>query len=345
MSIIVLAESGWIPDLLLRAGIRRLVQKRLDESVPNDAERVSDDNHAFRAALRRGPVALVPELANDQHYEVTPAFFERVLGRNLKYSCCLFGDGIESLDDAEARMLALSCARAEVEDGMRILDLGCGWGSLSLYLAERFPNARILAVSNSKPQREFILGKCQERGIVNVEVRTADVNHFEPDGRFDRVLSVEMFEHVRNHEILLARIASWLEPDGRLFVHHFSHRSAAYPFEDDSADDWMARNFFSGGIMPSHDWLLHYQRHLEVDRQWVVDGTHYQKTAEAWLERQDRRKAEVLSALEETYGRDDAGVWFQRWRLFFLACAELFGARNGQEWWVTHTLMRPRATR
>ena len=344
MSAIDLAESGRVPDLLVRAGIRHLIRKRLAESVPSRAEDVSDANYALREVLRRGPIALVPDLANNQHYEVAPAFFERVLGRHLKYSGCLFEQGVTRLDDAEERMLALAVQRAGVQDGMSLLDLGCGWGSLTLYLAERFPGSRVLAVSNSKPQREFILGRCERRGHSNVEVVTADVNSFEPDRTFDRVLSVEMFEHVRNHEALLARIASWLEPDGSLFVHHFSHRTSAYPFEDEGGDDWMARFFFSGGIMPSHDWLLHFQHDLEVDRQWVVDGTHYQKTAEAWLARQDEQRGEILEVLADVYGRDDAALWFQRWRLFFLACAELFGYRNGQEWWVTHTRMVARTS-
>jgi len=339
-----LAESGWIPDPLLRAGIRRLLHRRLAESVPARAEDAAEANHALREVLSAGPIALVPGLANEQHYEVEPAFFERVLGRHLKYSCGLFAEGVADLDEAEERMLALTAERAQVEDGMSVLDLGCGWGSLSVYLAERFPGSRILAVSNSKPQREHILGRCERLGLRNVEVVTADVNRFEPDRRFDRAISVEMFEHVRNHALLLQRIAGWLEPGGSLFVHHFAHRTSAYPYEDASGDDWMARHFFSGGIMPSHDWLLHHAEHFAVDRQWVVDGTHYQRTAEAWLERQDRQRSEVLAILAGVYGADRAELWFQRWRLFFLACAELFGFRDGQEWWVTHARMLPRTS-
>jgi len=349
LSAIDLVESGWVPDSVTRAGIRRIVRKRLSQNVPDRQPEVEDANHRFRASLRAGPVALVPERANEQHYEVAASFFEHVLGCHLKYSCGLFdgsGDaGARSLDAAERRMLALSTERAGVEDGMSILDLGCGWGSLSLFLAERFPGSRILSVSNSKPQREFILGRCKQREIDNVEVVTSDVNRFEPDRRFDRVLSIEMFEHIRNHELLLSRIASWLEPGGSLFVHHFSHRSTAYAFEDEGQDDWMARYFFSGGMMPSHDWLLHFQRDLVVDRQWVVDGTHYQRTAEAWLEKQDAQRDAVLAILASVYGRADAQLWFQRWRLFFMACAELFGYRDGQEWWVTHTRMQAKATR
>ncbi len=354
MSSIDLVESGWVPDLAIRAGIRRLLRKRLGQTVPVRASDVEDSNHRFRTSVRGGPLALVPDLANEQHYEVAASFFEHVLGSHLKYSCGLFegttdlyttGFNATDLDAAEQRMLSLSSDRAQVEDGMSILDLGCGWGSLSLFLAERFPGSRILSVSNSKPQREFILGRCRQRGIENVEVVTSDVNQFEPDRRFDRVLSIEMFEHVRNHELLLARIAGWLEPAGSLFVHHFSHRSTAYAFEDEGEDDWMARYFFSGGMMPSHDWLLHFQRDLVVDRQWVVDGTHYQRTAEAWLAKQDAQREAILEILAGVYGRPHAQLWFQRWRLFFMACAELFGYRDGQQWWVTHTRMQPKVTR
>ena len=241
-------------------------------------------------------------------------------------------------------MLALTCERAEVADGMRVLDLGCGWGSLSLWLAERHRNVRILAVSNSKLQREFILARCATLGLDNVEVVTADVNSFAPDRRFDRVVSIEMFEHVRNHELLLSRIANWLEPDGKLFVHHFAHRERAYPYETTGEDDWMGRHFFSGGIMPSHDQLLHCQRDLLVERRWRVGGIHYQKTSEAWLARQDERRSEILPVLAGVYGESDAKLWFHRWRLFFLACAELFGARGGNEWWVTHVRMAPRGS-
>jgi cyclopropane-fatty-acyl-phospholipid synthase len=249
---------------------------------------------------------------------------------------------VSDLAAADEAMLALTCQRAEMADGMRVLDLGCGWGSLSLWLAEHYPSCRVLAVSNSKPQREFILGRCARLGLDNVEVLTADVNHFAPEQRFDRVLSVEMFEHVRNHELLLARIAAWLEPDGKLFVHHFAHREYAYPYETQGDDDWMGRHFFSGGIMPSDDLLLHFQRDLVVERNWRVNGVHYQKTCEAWLARQDARREALLPILAGVYGAQEADRWFQRWRIFFLACSELFGYGEGNEWWVTHVRMAPR---
>lgn len=335
-------EAGRVPDPLVRMGIRRRVRRRLAESVTSCAATAREAHNAFLEELDRSPIALVPDAANEQHYEVSAAFFERVLGPHLKYSCGLWGAETRDIGAAEESMLALTCRRAQVQDGMRILDLGCGWGSFSLYAAERFPASPILAVSNSKSQREFILARAERRGLRNLEVQTADVNHFEAEGDFDRVVSVEMFEHVRNHGRLLERIDRWLSPGGKLFVHHFAHRSAAYPFEDASEDDWMARYFFTGGIMPSDDLLLHRQRHLLVERQWRVGGDHYQKTAEAWLKRQDQERDALLPILAEVYGEDHAAIWFQRWRLFFMACAELFGYSAGNEWWVTHVRMSKR---
>jgi cyclopropane-fatty-acyl-phospholipid synthase len=335
-------EAGWVPDAVVRAGIRRLVRKRVDEIGQPDCEAAAEANQRFRAQLDASPIALVPELANEQHYEVAPGFFEHVLGPRLKYSCGYWPKGVDSLAASEEAMLALTCERAELADGMRVLDLGCGWGSLSLWIAEHYPRCQVVSVSNSKPQREFILSRCAREGLDNVEVVTADVNQFEAEGRFDRVVSVEMFEHVRNHALLLSRISRWLEPDGKLFVHHFSHREYAYPYETQGEDDWMGRYFFSGGIMPSDDLLLHRQNDLTVERTWRVNGTHYQKTSEAWLVEQDAKREEVLPILADVYGVETAEIWFQRWRLFFLACAELFGHRGGNEWWVTHVLMANR---
>jgi cyclopropane-fatty-acyl-phospholipid synthase len=332
------AESGALPDAAVRFGIRRMLEGRLRElpQAGSPAARVA--RQAFAEACRKAPIALVPERANAQHYEVPPAFFESVLGPRLKYSCALF-DGASSLAGAETRMLALTGERAGLEDGMRILDLGCGWGSFSLWAAERFPNARIVAVSNSRAQTGWILARARREGLQNVTVTTADVNRFEAEGCFDRIVSVEMFEHVRNHEQLLARIARWLPPDGRLFVHHFCHREHAYPYEDRGPGDWMARHFFSGGMMPSQDWLDGFARDLAVEQRWRVDGSHYARTSGAWLARLDASRAAVRAVLADVHGPAQAGRWFRRWRLFFLACAELFAHRGGGEWFVTHALL------
>jgi cyclopropane-fatty-acyl-phospholipid synthase len=341
---IELAEAGWLPDTLIRAGIRRSLRDRLAEIAEPGCEQAQRDREAFLAEARRGPIALVPELANDQHYEVPAAFYELVLGHHRKYSSALWPEGTVDLDHAEAQMLDLTCRRAELVDGMDVLDLGCGWGSLSLWIAEEFPASRVMAVSNSKSQREHIQRECDRRVLDNVEVRTADINGFDPGRSFDRVVSVEMFEHVRNHERLLGRIAGWLRPEGRLFVHHFAHRTATYPYEDRGDDDWMARHFFSGGMMPADDHLLRFQQDLIVDAHWHVSGQHYQKTSEAWLLNLDEARERVMPILRETYGASEAERWFHRWRIFFLACAELFGAHGGDEWWVTHLRFRPRAT-
>jgi cyclopropane-fatty-acyl-phospholipid synthase len=329
---------------MVRWGIRRRCAERSREVRAGSVTELAARKREWIDTLRRSEVAPVPDLANEQHYEVEPGFFELALGPRLKYSCGLWSEGVSALAEAEEAMLELTCRRAGLEDGMRVLDLGCGWGSLSLWIAERFPLARVTAVSNSKLQREFIAGRAAQRGLV-VEVLTADMNRFEAPGRFDRVMSVEMFEHMRNWEVLLGRIASWLAPDGRAFVHHFAHREAGYPYEDRGNGDWMARHFFSGGQMPSHDQLLHFQKDLEVQDLWKVDGTHYQKTSDAWLANLDDHRPAATAALSWTYGADAAPRWLERWRIFFMACAELFGLEGGNEWWVTHARLAPRGDR
>jgi cyclopropane-fatty-acyl-phospholipid synthase len=341
-ALVAAAEAGRVPDSLLRFGIRRLVAERRRELLAPGFEAALARKRSFLDEAARGPIAIATARANEQHYEVPPAFFEQVLGPRLKYSCALWDAGVASLAAAEERMLALTCERAGLTDGMTVLDLGCGWGSLTLWIAEKLPGCRVLGVSNSKPQREHILRRAAESGLANVEVTTADVNSFEPERRFDRVVSVEMFEHVRNHALLLARIAGWLAPGGRLFVHHFCHREAAYPYETEGAGNWMGRHFFTGGMMPSEDLLLRRQRELEVEAQWRVSGRHYERTSNAWLENLDARADAVLETLAGTYGADAARLWRQRWRMFFLACAELFGFAGGEEWFVTHVLMAPR---
>ena len=320
-----LAEHGLLPDRMLRWGIRRLIRERLENQQDSAGA-------AFEESLREGPVALVPEKANEQHYEVPAQFFRLALGSHLKYSSAYWPEGTSTLDQAEAAMLELYGQRAELEDGQRILELGCGWGSLSLWMAHHYPSSRIVALSNSASQREYI----EARAPGNLEVVTADINDFDTDERFDRVVSIEMFEHMSNYEALMGRVARWLAPGGKLFVHIFCHERLAYPFETEGADNWMGRHFFTGGIMPSFDLLERFRGAMTLERDWKVDGTHYGRTAEAWLENTDRNRDQALQVMAETYGDDQARVWLHRWRIFFLACAELFNHRSGREWLVGH---------
>jgi cyclopropane-fatty-acyl-phospholipid synthase len=337
-----LAEAGLVPDALVRAGIRRMLRERLREIAAEGPDSASRAQEAVRAAMRSGPIAVVPALANQQHYELDPALFEQVLGPHLKYSCGWWPGGVVDLARAESAMLALTLERAGVQDGMRVLDLGCGWGSFSLWLARSHPRCRVVAVSNSKLQREWILERAARRGVRNLEVVTADMNAFEPEGRFDRIVSVEMFEHMRNWEALLARVARWLAPGGRLFVHVFCHRERAYLYEDRGPGDWMARTFFSGGLMPSERLLEECAADFAVEARWRVNGLHYRWTSEAWLRNLDAARDALRPAFERSYGRADAGLAYRRWRLFFLACSELFGFRGGEEWFVSHARLAPR---
>ena len=330
-------ESGLIPDPVIRRGIRGLLQRRLRDIHAGDVERADTIQSEFVDAMRRSPIALVPELANEQHYEVPAEFFDLVLGAQRKYSCCYWPAGTETLDEAETAALAETCRRAQIADGQRVLDLGCGWGSFSLYVAERYPSCRITAVSNSRSQRDHIVALAEARGLRNVTVIVADMNDFEIDQAFDRVVSIEMFEHMRNYGILFGKIARWLAADGLFFMHIFVHRSTPYEFVDAGPGDWMSRHFFSGGIMPSDDLPLFFQDRLAIRRRWRWNGRHYARTSNAWLDNMDRKRAQVIPVLASTYG-DDVAKWWMRWRMFFMACAELFDYDGGTEWYVGHYL-------
>ena len=337
MSLIDLVERGLVPDALTRHGIRQLCRQRLVSEGINDPALADARFRSLLDELRHSPVAIETAAANEQHYELPTRFFQLCLGKRLKYSSCFYETGNESLDEAEEAMLALYCARAQLEDGQDVLELGCGWGSLTLWMAERFPNSRITAVSNSATQRAHIEATCRQRGWNNVTVLTRDVNLLDLElASFDRCVSVEMFEHMRNHDVLLGKIASWLRPRGQLFVHIFCHRNLMYPFETTGDDNWMGRYFFTGGLMPAADTLLHFQRELRIEQRWLLPGTHYQKTSDHWLANQDANRDEVMAVLGAAYGPQEAARWHQRWRMFWMSCAELFGYDGGREWLVAH---------
>ncbi len=336
-------EQGLLPDYVVRAGIRQLLRQRLEEIHAADPGAACEAAEAFIATLPASPVAPLPELANAQHYELPPAFFAPILGPQRKYSCCLWSPAVRTLAEAETAALAATCERAQLADGQEILELGCGWGSLSLWMAHRYPAARITAVSNSAAQRAYIEGEAERMRLINLRVITADMNHFSPEQSFDRVVSVEMFEHLRNWPEAFRRVASWLRPGGRFFLHVFAHRATPYAFEPRDDTDWMSRHFFSGGMMPSDDLAPRFQEHLRLVQRWRWDGRHYERTANAWLARMDGARHTLWPILEATYGAAEAPRWWMRWRLFFLSCAELFGYEHGREWWVSHYLFEPRA--
>ncbi len=336
-------EQGLVPDSVIRAGIRRLLKERSTEIRHEDTAAAAELSAAFAATLREQPVALVPDKANEQHYEVPAAFFAEVLGQHRKYSSCWWPAGTATLNAAESAALTVTCERAGIADGQDVLELGCGWGSLTLWMADRYPDSRITAVSNSHSQRAHIEAEAARLGLRNVRVLTRDMNGFEIGERFDRVVSVEMFEHMRNWPELFRRVSGWLKPRARFFMHVFAHRSTPYLFVERDAGDWMSRHFFSGGMMPSDDLALHFQDDLAILRRWRWDGTHYERTANAWLANMDARRAAVWPILEQTYGREHAAQWWMRWRIFFMSCAELFGYERGQQWWVSHYLFERRA--
>ncbi|MEO0510498.1 MAG: cyclopropane-fatty-acyl-phospholipid synthase family protein [Verrucomicrobiota bacterium] len=329
--VITLAERSLLPDSLIRSGIRKLLAERiisLEEDPKSDTQWIEE--------LDRRPLAEDTAAANEQHYEIPVPYFTTVLGKHLKYSCGYWPETSTKLDESEALMLQLSCERAELANGQRILELGCGWGSLSLWMAEHYPESRITSVSNSHSQREYIESQCRERGLTNLEIITCDINDFKAASEFDRVVSVEMFEHVRNHRQLFGQISDWLKPGGKCFVHIFSNHDQTYLFEARSEKDWMSRYFFTGGIMPSATLLVSAAEGLlHCEDKWKVNGEHYSKTLEAWLVKQDEAKDQVMSTFRKCYG-PDAKLWFQRWRIFYMACSELFAYKGGEEWPVMH---------
>ena len=333
-------ETGLMPDSVIRAGIRRLLGRKLKEIHATDVEKAAIIKNRFVQMMGESPIALVPHLANEQHYEVPAAFYSEVLGRNRKYSCCYWPNGVDDLDAAEDAALQVTAERAGIEDGMKVLDLGCGWGSLSLWIAEHFPKASVTSVSNSRSQRDYIVQAAESRGIENIEVHVCDMNDFGAPGTYDRIVSVEMFEHMRNYPELFRRIGNWLEPDGRFFMHIFCHRTTPYEYIDRGPSDWMSRHFFSGGIMPSADLPMRIGGDLSVERHWQWNGDHYARSLRAWLDKMDARKGAVMSILEDTYGKDQADRWRMRWRIFFMACEELFAYNGGCEWYVSHYLLK-----
>jgi cyclopropane-fatty-acyl-phospholipid synthase len=334
-------EKGWLPDLAIRYGIRKLCQERLVSLTQPTPELEQKAQKQYVDVLRKSPLAVHTQEANEQHYELPPEFFSIVLGKNKKYSSAFWPDHCESLDEAESVALQKTMERAEIQDGMQILELGCGWGSLTLAMAKAYPNSKIVALSNSRPQREWIEAQASQRGLTNVTILTrniASVENLDQEfGSFDRVVSVEMFEHLRNYEMLFEKISGWLKPQGKLFVHVFSHKQYSYFFETEGEDNWMGRYFFTGGQMPAHNLLPEFQHHLQLEKHWIWNGTHYGKTSEAWLENMDANKEEIMKIFRPVY-KDDAKVWFQRWRVFFMSCAELFNYAEGNEWGVSHYL-------
>jgi len=333
-----LIEQNRVPDFLLRAGIRNLLKQRLRDEDKGGVEAQQAHLMELISELKASPIAVNTSDANEQHYEVPTQFYQYCLGKNLKYSSGYWNEGVTDIDTSENDMLELSCQRAELANGQHVLELGCGWGSLSLYMSAKFPQSTFKVVSNSRTQKVYIDDQAKQRGITNLTVITADVNTFTIDEQFDRVVSVEMFEHMRNYQLLLKKVASFLKPDGKLWIHIFTHKEYAYKFEVKDDTDWMSKHFFTGGIMPSDNLMFYFNDDLVVEKHWQVSGMHYAKTSEAWLANMDSHKAEIMPLFEDTYGKDQAVKWWVYWRLFYLACAELWKFNKGNEWLVSHYL-------
>jgi cyclopropane-fatty-acyl-phospholipid synthase len=338
-----LLEKEIVPDFLIRRQIRNLLKARLREQhQPND-ESLSEQIKNLVAELSESPIAINTVDANEQHYELPTAFFQHALGPHMKYSSGWWENGAKTLASSEYDMLELTCHRAELQEGQEVLELGCGWGSLSLFMAENYTTSKFTVVSNSKTQKEYIDAKASERGVKNLQVITENINEFDIAHKFDRVVSVEMFEHMRNYKALMNKIARWLKNDGKLFVHIFTHHKYAYKFEVKNDSDWMSKYFFTGGIMPSNDLLFHFDEDLVREKQWLVDGRNYQKTSEEWLKNTDLNKRHIIPIMNATYGEEKGMLWFAYWRIFFMACAELWGYNEGKEWMVGHYLFQKRS--
>jgi len=333
-----LLEMDLLPDALVRFGIRRLLRQRIAEITAGDAQAQQQRLRDFIAMMAASPIAVSTDVSKEQHYEVPTRFYELSLGPHLKYSSAYWEPGFTRLEQAEERMLALTAERAGIRDGDRVLELGCGWGSLTLYLAARFPKARITGVSHSRTQREHILAQAKARGLKNVRILTQDMRQFDIKEKFDRAVSVEMFEHMRNWQALFGKLSRWLKPGGTFFMHVFTHKAASYLFEAKDDSDWMSRHFFTGGMMPSDSLALHVCAPLKVRDHWVVNGRHYAFTAEEWLKGMDRNKAHILPLFAQTYGPAQARKWWAYWRTFYMACAELWDYDDGNEWFVSHYL-------
>ncbi len=333
-----------LPDSLLRLAVRFIVKRKaeLQEIKSIDERQAYMAN--FVENLKKERIAIHTDNANEQHYELPPQFFKAILGKMLKYSCGYWSEKPvlnrvdQDLDQSEEDMLALTCRRADIKNGQEILDLGCGWGSAALYLAREYPGANITAVSNAAPQIDYIRNEAVRLGYDNLSTMKADINDLELPQKFERVVTVEMFEHMRNYEVLLDKVAGFIKPGGKLFIHIFSHHTYPFLYEDRTGRDWMARHFFTGGTMPSHDLLHYFLDHFALEKQWALSGEHYRYTLEAWLQKMDRQKAEIYPIFVETYG-EEAEKWWNYWRLFFLSCAEFFGFRDGNEWFVSHYLL------
>ena len=332
-------SRGLIPDFLLRRGVRGQGKQRLRMMENSDLEK---EYKNFLKEASSGEIAVHTDDANNQHYEVNSDFFQYCLGENLKYSCCYWNDDTFSLDDAEDIMLDMYCKRSKIEDGMNILDIGCGWGSLSLYLAKKYPKSKVTGVSNSSSQKMFIDGVAADRNLRNLKIVTKDINYFDTEDKFNRIISIEMFEHTKNSKKLMNSINDWLKPNGMFFMHVFAHKDNPYYFDTSQDNAWMAKYFFTGGMMPNHNLFRDLESNLDYQKSWMLSGTHYEKTSNAWLDKMDLNKQNIIELFKKNNGNAIAKRKFHFWRLFFIACAEIFGYDNGAEWVVSHHLFKKR---